>query len=565
MSDAATTASGQNGALKQKPSLCENCEENEPAVLASSPTLLGKAGLPLDVWLCGWCAAKVPRQAKKRRRKTKGRLAAGRYGTTVMRLAFRYGGFTARQLAEFLLLESPRRFYRDLGVHTSTDVAQGDEEARARALKSATKAAYKHLAHLRGQGLVRSVDVWREHFYGERDGRAEDLYHLEGRGILWAAALEGVGNDQEALKAYERHQLPKEPEHAAYRNDVYLRMLRDIAVERGFEERAGSGDPGYVVLSGTGDFSGESDPSYPYQVGPYRNKKGEESPRRGRTHEWLYPDGRAVFGWADGLECAFDVEAERTSGAVKGAQKLDRYGAYWLRLYKLHEERLKEPERAPLARKLAGMEAERKKVLKVEGTRELEGAAARKHPHLAKTRFREVREKLAEIDAREMPFSGLPGGIVPVVFVHPTRTKSANVRRSFKERRTPAPRFDAFLEYVSGRMFEWAVRELVAINDGEKDPVAGWRSGGTAPEYARHVLESLLVFASWEALQPAVRKNLPAGEVHEVDPVGGTLGDVYAPLGGDPSGGQKTSLRSTAGLRQRLKPQAAQTGGGSWQ
>ncbi len=522
---------GKDGKAKpeiEKPSLCENCEKREPVRLMTSPTFVGKAGLPVAVWLCEACAVMVPKPASKKKRPTRGRMSAGKYGSAVMAIAFRFGGFSARQLGELLLRENPGRF------------AKGEREGSTK--RRAVKAAADALILLRRNGLMRSVGVWREHVYGERGGRIEEWYYLHGEGVLWGARTNGVVDGKEATVAYARHQLPRQAEHAAYRNDLYLRWLWDFEAKRRREVEAGTLEENakHVVVSGVADFSGESWEGYPYPVGYLKTKKGKEVPKRGRTHEWLYPDGHPILKWADGLECAFEIEAERESWAAQAATKVDRFAAYWLRLYRQMEEEWREPKRRPIEEEIARVEARRKQLYE-EGHKKGEIRSKT----LSEGRLRELRAKLAEINASRPAFQGLPPEVLPVVFMHQSAVISEGVRTRLRDRQYAMPRLDEFRQYLTEAMRGWATVQLSEID--EKQKAAGRPTVEILPEhYVHYILDFLFVFTSWEQLR--------VGDEDD-DEVGASLYPVYTPLGAMGRARSKTTtLRRTAEVRGSLDP-----------
>ncbi len=333
-------------AAEEKPERCESCGKREAHVLTTSPTHKSKAGLLIPIWLCAVCASLVPQpvvkpEVKPKKKRRRGRLSAGKNGTVAMTFAYRLGGLTARQLGQLFLLD-------DKGMFSKSRVPR---EA------AAAKGAAEILARLRAEGLMKSVGIWRSHAVGERGGRIEEFYYLEGEGILWGAVGVGVVDAKGAQDAYKRHQLPRRAEHSAYRNDIFIRMLKDIGKSRRLYE----GNPSEVVVSKVEDFIGESWEQYPYAVARFVNKRGAEEPRRGRTWEWLYPDGHPRFVWEDKLECAYDVEAERESWAPQGANKVDRYAAWWLRLYRQLEKASTPPVVAELQAELDEMNAYRER------------------------------------------------------------------------------------------------------------------------------------------------------------------------------------------------------------
>ena len=561
-----------------KPSLCENCVRREP-VEAVMGVKRGALGIDVEVWLCGPCvrawreAQEVAAREAKRRRKpkpTKGRIATGRYGTAIMTWAYRWGGFTARQLGELLLMEYPGRFRSK----------PGDAGERAYA------AAREALTLLRHNKLMGSLGIRREYAEGERQGRVEEFYRLHGAGVIWGASRNGVTDAEEARKTYKRHQLPSRSEHSGYRNGIFLRWIRDTRVlhaeavageevERRADEVVVPADGGY-----TEEFYGETYGGFPLRVAKFVDATGKEKPRKGESWELLYPDGRARFVWADGLEGEFCLEAELESKTRESSKKVDKYAAHWLRLYKEMEREAHAEERQPIADELEAVLARRLEMIQKQGysATELSG-----HDRLGGRNMRRLEGELAAIDARREPFLGLPPDVRPVVFVHQTAAMSEGTRTSIRDRKNyPTPRYDEFREYVASSMQRWAVAEIVAAGQRGEDmePIENWR------EYALRALDSLFVFTSWDGLQPAEygeeeRAALLAERLAELrgegfggdeeaakaeawrrvreDEVGETLGPVYVPLGGEDLG-EGTTLRGTAELRRSLRPKVPATG-----
>ena len=571
---ATTVAAGED-----KPRLCENCEKREP-VEAVMGVKQGALGIDVEVWLCGTCAGvwraaqeEAEREAKKKRKAKpkKGRIATGRYGTTILTWFYRWGGMTARQLGELLLMEFPGRFLSKPG------------DAGERAYQAAREA----LTLLRHNKLLGSLGIRREYAVGERQGRVEEYYHLSGAGVIWGASRNGVTDAEEARKAYKLHQLPHTPEHSAYRNGIFLRWLRDTrvlhaeAVAGGEVERRADEvvvpEPG---VGATEAFFGETFGRFPLLVARFLDEHGRETTRRGHKWEKLHPDGRARFVWADGLVGEFCLEAELESKTREASKKVDRYGAYWLRLYKEMEREAHAAERQPIAEELEGVLERRREMIMKQGYRagDLSG-----HDRLGGRNIRRLEAALAEIDARRVAFLGLPPGVRPVVFCHQTAAMSEGTRTSLRDRKNyPTPRYDEFREYVASSMQRWAVAEIVAAGQRGEDmePIENWR------DYALRALDSLFVFTSWDGLQPAEyndeeRAALLAERLGELrvegfeggeeaakaeawrrvreDEVGETLEPVYVPLGAEDLG-EGTTLRETAELRRSLRPKVPATG-----
>ncbi len=561
-------------AAENKPKVCGSCEERPPSVLTTLPGYVSKAGIPIPIWLCQVCVELIPenRVPRKKSKKRSGRLSAGKFGKAVMGLAYRYGGFTASQLGEMLLRQNPSRFAR----------------SRTTPEKAAFASARDTLLLLRENRLMDSVGIWREHAVGERGGRIEEFYHLSPKGVYWGASENDVVDGTEAKEAYQRHQLPKEAEHAAYRNDIYLWMLRDFEVERRLhddDEEMLARYASEVVVSTLKDFTGESDERYPYRVGALKNaggaSLGKEKPLRGRTSEWLYPDGHPRIVWADGFVGEFEVEAERESKAVKAARKVDRYGAYWLRLYKEMEEAWREPQLRPLEEELAGVEAKRKQLVRDGYSLE----KLKKSSEHGVGVLRKLRQEIEKVNASHPEFLGLPEMVAPVVFIHQTKQRSENTRQKLRDREYPMPRYDEFLTYMAARMKGWARDTLLA---GNKKRIAA----GAEPvsvdfgAYATTFLDTLFIFTSWEELREVdeeseeekkrklrermerlraedfegedeelhweAQRQLDEESAPEILP-GRTLWAIYTTLHAKSEAGGM-SLREVSGFRKKLKP-----------
>ncbi len=533
------------GEAGEKPERCESCERRPATVKTTIPGHVSKLGLPLPVWLCAECVQLIPRTEpvvaqpkKKKRERVVGRMSCGKYGPAVMKLAYRFGGFSARQLGELLLLEDPSQFARSKG-----------EPSRA-----ARVAAAETLNLLRKNRLAKSVGIWRRHAVGERDGRIEAFYYLSGEGILWGAWENGVMDKEDALTHYGYHQLPRASEHAAYRNDVYLLMLKDFAEDR--RRRAARGtleeDAASVVVSGVEDFNGESYAGSPYAVADAEPKKGKwrETPqRRGRKTYWLYPDGHPRIAWADGLECYFEMEAERESETAEGADKVDRYAAHWLRVYKQMEDDWREPKIRALeediaarAERLREIEAElagianEGELARLSGEREEPGAAQarqdrrmkllreRATPYLSAAEGQSLKRRLAEARRSRPPWRGLPAKISPVLFVHRTKLWSEGIRTRLRDGKYPMPRLDEFREYLT---------DVVAQEAETRE---------SAASLVEKVVDSLFLFTSFEALQPEEGKTL-----------GNTLKESFNTMNPLPQFEGGHTLRRAAWVRDKLR------------
>ncbi len=545
--------------------MCGSCEARPPSVLTTLPGYVSKAGIPIPIWLCSVCLELIPEPLaapRKKPRKRVGRVSAGRYGKAVMGLAYRFGGFTASQLGEMLLRENPSRFAR----------------SKATPERAAFASARDTLLLLRENRLMDSVGVWREHAVGERGGRIEEFYYLSPKGVQWGASQNDVVDSTEAKEAYERHQLPKEAEHAAYRNDIYLWMLRDFELERSLhdDEEMRKRYASEVVVSNLADFSGESDEQYPYIVGAFKNRRASPGTAlRGRTVERLFPDGRARVIWADEFEGEFDFEAERESKARKAAGKVDRYGAYWLRLYREMEDEAHAPRVRPLEEQAARIEEERARLKPLQtgegvpkeirrraitrltgenpdtGKQEEVELLVGEEPDITVARLEELRKEIAAIKKTPLPFMGLPEEVVPVVFVHQSKQRSENTRQKLRDREYPMPRFEEFITYMRERMIGWARERIFEINQKRiaagEEPVR-FDFGGYAATY----LDKLLVFTSWEELRQEAESQLDGEDSPELH-TGSTLWPIYTPLHSESSAG-RVSLREASSFREKLRP-----------
>ncbi len=557
---------GAAAAAEKKPEVCGSCEQRPPSVLTTLPGYVSKAGIPIPIWLCSVCLELIPEPEnraprKKPKKKQVGRVSTGKYGKAVMRLAYRFGGFSARQLGEFLLRQNPRRFAK----------------SRTTPERAAFIAARDTLRLLKANRLMDSVGIWREHAVGERGGRIEEFYHLSPKGIHWGAAVNDVVDSKEAIEAYKRHQLPKEPEHSAYRNDIYLWMLRDFELERsvyyGGDEKMEQRYASEIVVSTLKDFSGESDERYPYIVSRFQNRRvSPGTALQGRRYEKLFPDGRARIEWMDGFVGEFDMEAERESKVKKAAGKVDRYGAYWLKLYKDVEAEAHAPRVRPLEERATRIEEERARLLPLqtgEGVpKEIRRRAitrltgenpdtgekaevellAGEEPDITVEKLGELRKEIAAIKDSPLPFMGLPEAVAPVVFVHQTKQRSENTRQKLRDREYPMPRYDEFLTYMSVRMMGWARDRLFAINkkriDNREEPVQI-----DFGAYAAAFLDSLFVFTSWEELRQVDEESDEEGALLP----GSTLRDIYTSLS-TTAEARGRSLREVSEVRETLRP-----------
>ncbi len=274
-----------------KPSLCENCEVRQPTNLVRAGTKLGKAGLPLAVWLCSACTPAEPSPAelpkagslpKRPRRKTRNRRATTDFHERVEEILYRQAGATASQVARWLVLMT------------------ADFDGRPDPYRSALEAAYRTLRAMREAGVAEAIAI-RRSWLGKKSGvagsgRREDFYRLkkDGDGVVEGGVLADVEGVL-AKKGYARPWFGGGTEHAAHRNDAML-LFAEQAQEWGVEV-----DPFSAY--------GETHPDFPL-VGyekPRVDEAGEEKAARENarhTYDKVVPDGEfvAVFTEADAGE-----------------------------------------------------------------------------------------------------------------------------------------------------------------------------------------------------------------------------------------------------------------------
>ncbi len=550
------------------PEACSNCGEHPPVGVVVSP-VVGRLGVPRAVWVCSFCrsflevekerreqeeATAAEAEARKRRRKKKptaGRLGKGLYGAGVMSLAYKFGGFTSRQLGEFLLLEDPRRF---AGSRTTPE-------------RAAVKSAGESLSLLRRNGLMKSVGIRRVHVFGERRGKDEEFYHLHGEGIRWGAEQNGVMDRTEAHTSYKRHLIPFRAEHSAYRNDIYLQMLRDFQKGREFEEGQGTlaENAHRVVVSGVEDFIGESYADYPHAVARLEVKKASKKnvPRPGRTWETLTPDGRPRVVWADELACSFDVEAERESGISEAANKVDRFCGYWLRLYKIHEDEWREPQIRAVEEQIAELDERREEIEVDLGNIKYEEEVQARHgrgldegmknwraelekekksEHLSLSRRKHLERQLVLIRKSRPVFWGLPSEVAPVLFIHQTKARSEGARKALRDGEYPMPRYNELRAHLLPVMREWEAAKVYELNAERR--AAGMPEAQLPQDtWSTSTLNALFLFTSWEELKQRVDQ-----------PFGGTLKPLWREIGAvDIRGGM--TLRKAAEHRKDLRPE----------
>ncbi|MDP9485705.1 MAG: hypothetical protein M3Q49_07965 [Actinomycetota bacterium] len=332
------------------------------------------------------------KKAKSRKppRRERDRIEYSRFREDALEFAYRFGGYTARQLSELLELRYPDEL--------------GSKNPGAK-VSPALRAAYRAIESMKRSKLVQKVAVRRGHLAGS-EGKVtpEDFVYLSsadsGRARMWAGALCGVEKAQSAREDYRRHQLPKRPEHASWRLDLILLMLRaarEGGVEAPLEEAFG-----------------ESYPGYPYWLKkPNIDKAGEVLPERRNARAYydpVIPDGSvSLYG------ARFDVEVERwtrtgtAGGKGKGVvPKVERHAAYWLRRYERAEEALVREWSASM-RAAHGKERPRK----------------------------------TELDAyrASLGWLGLPGEVAPLVIVMRTEAAAdgmrSRVRKAYGEGRMP--------------------------------------------------------------------------------------------------------------------------------
>lgn len=333
---------------------------------------------------------------KKPRRRERDRIEYSRYRDDALEFAYRFGGFTARQLSELLELRYPELV--------------GDGESKT---SPSLRASYRAIESLKRSKLVKKVAVRRDHL-AEADARVtpEDFVYLSpaygSRAVVWAASLCGVEQADEARDGYKRHQLPRRPEHASWRTDLILLLLR------------AAGDAG--VEAPVAEAFGESYPGYPYWIKkPLVDKAGEPLPERknGRSYyDPAIPDASVeIYG------TRYDLEVERwirtgyvETGRKKGKKgvvpKIERHAAYWLRLYKLAEGLLVRTWIKQRAAELKAAKSERK---------------------VTKPEVAAYRDSLGWL--------GLPEDVAPLVIVMRTEADAdrmrARVRAAYDEGRMP--------------------------------------------------------------------------------------------------------------------------------
>ncbi|MDP9438019.1 MAG: hypothetical protein M3P49_04650, partial [Actinomycetota bacterium] len=161
-------------------------------------------------------------KGRKPRRRERDRIEYFRYRDDALEFAYRFGGYTARQLAALLELRYP-------------DLA-GDCEAK---ISPALRAAYRAIESMKRSKLVKKVAVSRGHLAGGEDGvTPEDFVYLSpadgARAAVWAGSLCRVEKARDAREGYRRHQLPRRPEHASWRTDLIVMVLR-AAQDEGVE------------------------------------------------------------------------------------------------------------------------------------------------------------------------------------------------------------------------------------------------------------------------------------------------------------------------------------------
>ncbi|MDP9437381.1 MAG: hypothetical protein M3P49_01310, partial [Actinomycetota bacterium] len=163
-------------------------------------------------------ASAAEKKAKRKpRRRERDRIEYSHYRDDALEFAYRFGGYTARQLAELLELRYP------------DELEPKNAEAK---VSPALRATYRVIESMKRSKLVKKVAVRRGHLVGA-EGRVspEDFVYLSpadgGRTAVWAGALCGVEKARDAREGYRRHQLPRRPEHASWRTDLILLLLRD--------------------------------------------------------------------------------------------------------------------------------------------------------------------------------------------------------------------------------------------------------------------------------------------------------------------------------------------------
>ena len=227
----------------------------------------------------------APRKKPRRRALRRyDRLGVGSHSERAMAGMYRRAGVTPDQLAE------------DLGI---SKVAAGSTLRGLAANKLARKAAINpHWAEPRPQG-----------------GRPHELWFLNGEGVAYGGALNGVENPKRARRDHGRANLPAHTAHVDLRNGWFFRAA---------EQAASVG----AVLS-LDSCWGEPYPGFPVYADPAPEARTNERRQYGR----LEPDGTFLLEPRDGLvSTRYYLEVETRRNPREVLSKIDRYSGWFSRL-----------------------------------------------------------------------------------------------------------------------------------------------------------------------------------------------------------------------------------------
>ncbi len=267
-------------------------------------------------------------QEKPRKRKTKNRLAATDYATTISAFLYRLGGCTLEQAAHWLMLYLPGQFPTE---------------------SAALEAARRTLQVMREQRQVEVISI-RRLWSGKRTGRRENFYRLS-TARSGAAIVEGAIAAEEdpakALGAYRRVWKSGGIDHAAHRSDLYLLLADDVEGREDINV-----DPERMISETHRDF-----PYYGAKA-ELRDNGGEKitlKKNARRKYEEVTPDGEwwgeFSFGVGDRvqtIECPYLLELERRTNAGKVEEKIQKIAGYWHRWIDFKELDLRENKIRPV-------------------------------------------------------------------------------------------------------------------------------------------------------------------------------------------------------------------------
>lgn len=315
----------QTSPAETKKRVCAICKEAEATVrVRFGTTPEGQARM------LSFCDEHAPEleqptvvQEKPRKRKTKNRLAATDYATTISAFLYRLGGCTLEQAAHWLMLYLPGQFPTE---------------------SAALEAARRTLQVMREQRQVEVISI-RRLWSGKRTGRRENFYRLS-TARSGAAIVEGAIAAEEdpvkALGAYRRVWKSGGIDHAAHRSDLYLLWAEETQHRDDIEI-----DPESMVSETNRDF-----PYYGAKAALVDNGGERIKPKNNarRKYEEVTPDGEytGTFRVPAGdnihvIECPFLLELERRTNAGKVEEKLQKVAGYWLRRYDVFGENLIRP------------------------------------------------------------------------------------------------------------------------------------------------------------------------------------------------------------------------------